>query len=117
MFEICANTNAQELAGLAEKLLQDAKVAKQKRSEDMPTESDALRAMFQAYQRLRELGWRDAIYCPKDGSHFNAIEAGSTGIHDCSYDGEWPKGRWWIYDGDIWPSRPILFKLKEKTDE
>lgn len=98
----------------AESLLQKALSERGKRASDMPTEADALSVMFQAYQRLRELGWREAVYCPNDGSIFNAIEAGSTGIHDCSYEGEWPGGRWWLYgDGDIWPSRPILFKEKE----
>ena len=52
----------------------------------------------------------DAIYCPKDGSVFKVIEFGSTGIFDCHYDGEWPKGRWWTHDGgDLWPSRPVMY--------
>ena len=58
------------------------------RAERMPDERSAILAMQSAYTRLEELGWSDAIYCPKDGSHFQAIEAGSTGIHDCSYLGE-----------------------------
>lgn len=67
--------------------------------------------MFKFYDALRHLGWQDAIYCPKDGSVFLAIEAGSTGVFECSYDGEWPKGTWWIHSaGDMWPSRPILWK-------
>lgn len=78
----------------------------------MPDEKSALHAMHDAYTRLRDMGWREAIYCPKDGSHFQAIEAGSTGIHDCAYRGEWPNGHWDVYgDGDVWPSHPILFKL------
>ena len=77
----------------------------------MPDEKSALKTMHDAYTRLKDMGWRDATYCPKDGSHFQAIEAGSTGIHDCNYQGEWPNGSWWLYDGDIWPSRPILFRL------
>lgn len=82
-----------------------------KRAADMPDEQTALRVMFSAFQRLRELGWREAIYCPKDGTTFDAIEAGSTGIHRCHYSGEWPKGGWWITaHGDQWPSRPILFR-------
>ncbi len=77
------------------------------------TEASALVAMFNAYQALKRLGWGDIIYCPKDGTHFDAIEAGSTGIHDANYEGEWPNGHWWAYDGDMWPSRPILFRLKK----
>lgn len=87
--------------------------AEARRAEKMPTELDALLSMFDAFQRLKELGWNEAIYCPKDGTVFDAIEAGSSGIHDCSYQGEWPKGRWEIYEAfDIWPSNPVLFRLK-----
>lgn len=89
-----------------------------KRAEDMPTEKEALNTMWQAYQRLRELGWHEACYCPKDGTTFQAIEAGSTGIHECSYSGEWPDGYWWIHaDDDMWPSRPILYKLYEEDEK
>lgn len=94
----------------AEALWDACEKAKQERAQQMPDEQAAIRALFDAYQRLKELGWNDASYCPNDGSHFQAIEAGSTGIHDCNYQGEWPKGSWWLYDGDIWPSRPVLFK-------
>ncbi len=92
--------------------------AEEARAIRWPEEDDALSAMFEAYQRLKELGWREAIYCPKDGSVFEAIEAGSTGIFDCHYSGEWPKGSWWAEcGGDLWPSRPILFRLKVTTTE
>jgi hypothetical protein len=95
----------------ADALWEASERAKQARTERMPDERAAIKAMFEAYQRLQELGWREAIYCPKDGTHFQSIEPGSTGIHDCDYQGEWPKGTWWVYDGDIWPSHPCLFKL------
>jgi hypothetical protein len=77
--------------------LDDQKAA---RTAKMPTERDALLQMFEARQRLEELGWRDAIYCPKDGSEFSAIEFGSTGVHLCTYSGEWPTGSWLVHDGD-----------------
>ena len=73
----------------------------------------ALLNLFEAYQDLKRLGWNDAIYCPKDGTWFDAIEAGSTGIHNCQYQGQWPNGGWWVADGDVWPSRPILFRLRQ----
>lgn len=102
----------------AEEMFKAADAAKAKRAADMPTEQDAIMAMWSAYQRLKELGWRNAVYCPKDGSVFNVIEAGSTGIHKCSYDGDWPNGVYWIHaDGDLCPSNPILFKKGEPTDE
>lgn len=95
----------------ADKLWARVEAAKADRITRMPDEQSAIRAMADAYQRLRELGWNDPAYCPKDGKHFQIIEAGSTGIHDCAYQGEWPKGSWWVYDGDVWPSRPTMFKL------
>lgn len=95
-----------------ERLFAEAEAARKLRAERMPDERAALLAMGQAYQRLKELGWNEAIYCPKDGSMFHVIEAGSTGIHDAHYEGHWPKGSWWVHDAvDLWPSRPILFKL------
>ena len=97
----------------AKELWDKAEAAQAKRQQDMPKETHAILIMFEAYQRLMELGWKQAIYCPKDGTVFEVIEAGSTGIFDCHYDGEWPKGIWWTHDGgDLWPSRPILFRLK-----
>lgn len=103
--------------GEADAILDACEKAKADREQRMPDEQAAIRAMFDAWQRLKELGWREAIYCPKDGTHFQSIEPGSTGIHDCSYEGEWPKGSWWVYDGDIWPSHPCLFKLNQCTDQ
>lgn len=97
----------------AKQLWEDMERSRAERAARLPDERSALLAMFDAYDRLKELGWREAIYCPKDGSTFQVIEAGSTGVHCAHYDGEWPKGRWWIHDadGDLSPSRPILFKL------
>jgi hypothetical protein len=98
----------------AEALLSEAERQQAARAERMPTEQDAIAAIFDAYQRLKELDWNDAIYCPKDGSSFDVIEAGSSGIHSCHYDGEWPNGTWWIADaGDLWPARPILYRRTE----
>jgi hypothetical protein len=101
-----------------QELWKEIKQHKSDRAERMPDDAAALRTMLDVMERLRELGWRDAIYCPKDGTHFNAIEAGSTGIFDCYYDGEWPTGGWWIADGgELYPSRPILFKPKNTDRE
>lgn len=70
-----------------------------------------LKQMHDAYQGLEACGWRQIIYCPKDGTRFLAIEAGSTGVYPCHYRGQWPTGSWWSEaHGDLWPSRPILWK-------
>lgn len=92
-------------------------VAKEARAATMPDETAALRAMHEAWTRLTELGWREAKYCPKDGSGFDVIEPGSTGIFRAHYHGEWPTGMYWLEDaGDLWPSHPILFRLDPEKE-
>jgi hypothetical protein len=105
----------------AQALMASIDAATKSRAELMPDEQAAVRMLTDAHQRLKELGWREAIYCPKDGAPFLAIEPGSSGFHTCSYQGDWPNGHWWVEDaGDVWPSHPCLFKPiageKEKTD-
>lgn len=101
----------------ADALWDKCESAKKNRAELMPDEKTAIKTMFDAWLRLKELGWSESMYCPKDGTSFFAIEAGSTGIHDCSYSGEWPKGSYWISgDGDLWPSHPILFRLSPEDE-
>lgn len=95
-----------------DQIMADCQKRERLRSEMMPDEQSALNQLFEAYQRLKELGFNDACYCPKDGSSFEAIEVGCTAIaNNCHYSGEWPKGTWWIAsDGDLWPSHPILYR-------
>ena len=98
----------------ADELMAAVDTAKARRAEQMPNDQSAIHALFEAWLRLKELGWNDAQYCPKDGSLFDAIEAGSTGIHRCRYDGQWPTGYYWIVgDDDLYPSRPVLFRSSE----
>lgn len=101
----------------AAELWANAQERKADREKTMPDEKAALQVMFNAWLRLKELGWREAMYCPKDGSTFKVIEAGSTGIHDCSYRGSWPNGSFDVFDGgDVWPSHPILFRLNPEDE-
>jgi len=75
------------------------------REERMPDEKSAIDALFEAWLRLKELGWSEPQYCPKDGTRFNVIELGSTGIFDCSYNGEWPGGLYMVEDQhDVYPT-------------
>lgn len=98
----------------AEELWAHVEREKARRIALMPDEEAARKMLFDAYLRLKDYGWNDACYCPKDGSIFDAIEAGSSGVHDCHYSGEWPTGTWWIAsDHDLWPSRPVLFRKKD----
>lgn len=100
----------------AEAIMAESDNAKARRAEQMPDEQSAIQAMFGAWLRLKELGWREAQYCPKDGQLFDVIEPGSTGIHRCRYEGQWPTGSWWIVGDDDWyPSRPVLFRALADT--
>jgi hypothetical protein len=94
----------------AEAMLAAADAAKAKRAADMPTEEDATRALWSAYQRLKELGWRETCYGPTNKT-VRVIEPGSSGIHQGSRHEPWPEKTWWLEDhGDLWPSNPCLFK-------
>lgn len=87
------------------------------RAAKMPTDQAAIEQLNEAYRRLQDLGWKEAIYCPKDGSDFDVVEAGSTGIHPCFYMGKWPEGSFMIAShGDVYHSRPILFRLRAPDD-
>jgi hypothetical protein len=88
-----------------------------RRAAEMPDEKAAIQRMFDGWLRLKELGWREASYCPKDGSPFDVIEPGSTGIHRAHYWGEWPTGGWMVEAaGDLYPSSPILFRLDPEAE-
>lgn len=103
------------LSAEAAKALWGASERAQAKAEvDFPDEQAALREISRAVQRLRDFGWREGIYCPKDGSEFETIEAGSTGVFRCRYDGEWPDGMWMTFaDGDVYPSShpPLMYRL------
>lgn len=94
----------------ADALWATAEAAREARAAAMPTEQDAVRVMCSAFQRLKELGWREAMYLSSEKvGTVRLIEPGSSGIHVGNYMGEWPSGSWWIQcDGDMWPSRPCL---------
>lgn len=102
----------------ADEILAIVRKQEARRVELMPDEESARAMFFDAWLRLKQLGWNDACYCPKDGSMFEVIEAGSSGIHACNYVGEWPKGTYWIHaEGDLWPSRPVLYRKAPSNAE
>lgn len=78
----------------AKAYLAAAEAAKEKRAADMPTEEDAARAMWSAWQRLRELGWRETMYGPTN-ERVRTISHGSSGIHIGSRHEPWPEKTWW----------------------
>lgn len=97
-----------------EALWQRAEQQQKDRAARMPDEKSAISTLFDAWQRLKEFGWNDPSYCPKDGTRFNIIQLGSTGIFEGAYRGAWPNGSW-----DSWDERdsycssiaPAMFKL------
>lgn len=101
-------------ASEAEAIMASIEDAKKRRAELMPTEADAARLMWEAYYRLKELGWRESTYCPRDGRTLKFIEAGSSGIHEGHCDdedtGHRPPNVWLHDHGDLCPSRPVLYR-------
>ena len=82
----------------------------------MPTHEAALHQAHTARERLKKLGWREGIYCPKDGTSFALVEWGSTGVHCGHYMGEWPEGS--IYCGDfLVPPHAVMWKAIDKLSD
>jgi hypothetical protein len=99
----------------ADALLRHVEAESARRLALMPDEETARKMLFDAYIRLKECGWNDACYCPKDGRTFDVIEVGSSGVHKAHYEGEWPKGSYWVQaDHDLYPSRPVLFRNNQE---
>jgi|ERR671924_1866667 hypothetical protein len=90
-----------------------AEAAQEKRAADMPTVTDALYALHDAYTRLKELGWREARYGKRENVMVELIGPGSAGIHRgywMWHDKQRLHGCFWIpAEGDLWPSHPILY--------
>lgn len=87
------------------------------RSARLPDHRAALDQASVAQERLKTLGWREGIYCPKDGTEFALIQWGSTGVHLGWYLGEWPSGH--IYCGDflIHPHAVMFKPIADMTDD
>ena len=104
-----------------ERIFAAVEAAERERAERMPTEKDAIRVMFDAWQRLKELGWREGQYMPLTADRFAGIQCGSTGIH--AYAGARDGGpfkppMYTVYDGEVWPTRipPVLFRPWREDD-
>lgn len=102
-----------------ESIMTRAEAATAKREADMPTEQDAIRALWSAHERLKELGWREGRYMPATGERFATVQVGSTGIHACTAERRDTFGTTYTtHDGDLWPSShpPTLFRPWRETD-
>lgn len=100
------------------------------RAEKWPTTKDALEAIFEPWERLRALGWREGLYCPIDGSSFAAIEPPSTRICTAFCWGEFPKKRlnmggfvhdrreiWWKPIANLTEDEEAMRQAADKSDE
>jgi hypothetical protein len=85
---------------------------KERRAADMPTEQDAVNALWRAWYRLKELGWQESTYAhdlKREGVESLLVEMGSSGIHRGHYHAVNGKDVWWIGpDGS--PSHPCLVR-------
>lgn len=80
------------------------------RAEKMPTEQDAARTLWEAWYRLKELGWKEARYAGefrKEGLECRLIELGSSGIHVGYYHETNGNDVWWV-GAEGYPSHPCL---------
>lgn len=100
----------------ADALWKASEEAEAKSAKDMPETSDAIQVMQRGCSRLRDLGWREAQYCPKDGTPFAVIEYGSTGIFEAWYNGDWPDGRIYCCDYFIHPHGMLFKPLADLTE-
>lgn len=82
----------------------------------LPTTLAALEHMQVGRERLRAMGWRDGIYCPKDGTPFAAIQFGSTGIFIGRYAGIWPTQGYVVVDGCVSHPDGLLWKPRADLD-
>ena len=107
------------MTSIGDRILAEVEDRRRSIAEEMPTEQDAIETMYRAYSRLRDLGWRDGFYMPKDGTPVIVIQIGSTGTFECRYSGKWADGYFNLYDGgDVYPSRsvPPLFKANHSDE-
>ncbi len=72
-----------------------------------------LDALWEAYNKLRTLGWQDMMYAPRDGTPIEVVEIGSTGIHQAvwvSFDCDRLNICGSFFVDCEWPSRPLLWR-------
>ncbi len=88
--------------------------AERERKGRYPDSATAISTLSDARRSLiADHGWREGVYCPKDGTLFAVITPGSTGIFSGYYLGEWPDGEVLAADSVYDPSG-LLFKPLDK---
>lgn len=105
----------------ANELMARADAEKAKRASDMPTDQDAVNALWSAMYRLEELGWhRPNGYAARDlrqeDKECQLVELGSSGIHVGYYHPVNGKDVWWIGPHGS-PSEPCLVKPLDSSND
>lgn len=100
--------------GEADEIMARVEAAKTLRAERMPTEEAAVKALWDAWYRLKELGWKDAQHAQPRTEPYLVVEVGSSGIHRATCQVR-PSDKnrecwWWTCDDEIYPSNPILYR-------
>lgn len=102
-----------------DEIMARVEASKARRAEAMPTATEAVRALWDAWYRLKELGWKDPRYAPVDSRIKKIIEIGSTGLHDAHCiprDGKEGESWWWIPANGYCPTTPILYLPDEQEE-
>ena len=103
----------------ADAVLASVDDATRARARRYPTEQSAVNALWDAWSRLKELGWKEAQYATPNRALRLTVSIGSTGIHEAYCEPRTspsPSSKWWWHpseDGDLWPHEPILYRDKE----
>ena len=102
----------------ADQILAAVDAARERRAATFPTPEACARGLWDAWYRLKELGWKEARYAPPDGREKQTVSIGSSGIHSarCMARTDREGENWWWADeaGDTWPHSPTLYLPDEQ---
>lgn len=107
----------------ADAIMAQVEASKARRAELYPDAEACAKALWDAWYRLKELGWKEPMYAPADARLKKTVSAGSSGIHDAYCDHIDPDCRrhWWHpSEGDLWPHKPLLYypdEQEQREDE
>ena len=100
----------------ANEIMARIEASNKRRAELMPTEKDAAKMLFEAWYRLKELGWKETCYGPTNQPVL-VVEPGSSGLHKAIRHEPWPEKTWWSFDSEMYPMNPCLFRPLEPKSE
>lgn len=85
--------------------------------ESMPAEEDAIKQMFWAWLRLKQLGWHDTQTAPPLGEGLSIVEIGCASMQFAQFHLTRSGYIYTVFDGDIWPgATPVMWRLRKPSD-